>query len=105
MRLKIGKYTWTIEWVDNLFNSFGCTTFNELTIKISKNQCDALLKDTIFHELIHAYIKSYGFNREYFYEEDVVLFITQNIDSIMLLTDKVWKEMVIAERKNKNETK
>jgi hypothetical protein len=93
MKLKIGKYVWNIILVDNLFEALGNTCFKELTIRISKDQTKEMIKDTILHETIHAYIKSYGFNKEYFYEEEIVCFITQNINQITLLSNKIWRTL------------
>ena len=91
MKVKIGKYIWDIKYVNDLFNSFGNTTFSKLEININKNQSKVFLKDTIYHEIIHAYIKSYGFNKEYYHEEEMVTFITQNKEQFELLTNKVIK--------------
>lgn len=101
MKLKIGKYTWNVVLVDDLFESLGNACFKELTIKISKNQTKEMLKDTIFHETMHAYIKSYGFNKEYYCEEEIVCFVTQNIKQITLLANKIWR--VIKNEINTNE--
>ena len=61
------------------------------------------MRDTIYHEIMHAYIKSYGFNREYYYEEDLVTFITQNREQIDSLTDEVLKGLENEEKENKDE--
>ena len=75
---------------------FGNADYFNQTISInSKIKGNENIKRTITHEVIHAYLYSYGFtNKDNFELEQMIEFISHNIKNIEKLTDEVYRKLV-----------
>jgi len=81
MRFVINKRNWNVKLVaeDSKYlcveegeEVCGITSFAKATIYLNKEIDKDVMKDTIVHELTHAYLFTYGFNQfENFNEENV----------------------------------
>ena len=69
--IKIKNQTWKIEEIDsnefkntnsNAILYFGQTVYMEQTIYINKNSSDEQKRQTLIHELTHAFMHVYGFS-------------------------------------------
>lgn len=97
MKIKINNYDWNIKLVPKkeIDGDLGLCHYADLTIKIGKEQDKQLIKDTILHEIIHAFIFSYGFDKNSYTNEEITCFFTQNIPNIIKIRDDAIKEMKI----------
>lgn len=95
MKLTINNYDWEIKVVpkEEIENNLGTTYFADLTIKIRKEQELDVFEDSLFHEITHAYMFSYGFDKNSYSNEEVVCFMTQNFMNIELLTKQALREL------------
>lgn len=85
--VKINNIDWEIKLVDEIEDGWWGATNRELnTIEIKKGLSSYVTNSTILHELVHAYIESYGFfynrNRK-LNEEDLCEFIACNMKSLV----------------------
>lgn len=76
--------------IDHLPNRFGECRFDTQEIVIDDCTHKDNLYRTVMHEVSHAYIFSYGFSFKEWKEEDVVEFISCNIQNIMEYTNKIY---------------
>ena len=98
MEIKINADTWKIEALDGkdkklnpdseVFN-LGLTEYCTNTISIRKGMTASVTRSTVIHELVHAFIFSYGYHVEE--EEPMCDFFGSQGDSIMELADKIMK--------------
>lgn len=124
MKLKISTYTWDIYFIDfnkdylleeddfianNMQNGCGLTFPLTLNIYINYTLPSCLLFRTIMHELTHAYIWSYGFDKSSYTQEELCNFMeTYNVDiynNTCKIYDKVIKFLEKKEQKSKNKDK
>lgn len=94
--LFINGCRWKVGFSDEI-DCYGQTNCLYLTIEINKlligNNC--ALRNTIMHELTHAYIASYGMypnkiGELAITEEQLCCFIASNIDALIKLTSRVY---------------
>ena len=84
MKFQMNNYNWLIKLassdeVKEAFNNkdedsyyYGVTTFSKQEILINKNATEEKQKETLYHELMHAYLYCYiGDNLTKFNEEDL----------------------------------
>lgn len=78
LEIKINGRKWNIERIDNSDSELldetdcGATCYLDSKIDISSRMNDSLARDTINHELAHAFLFTYGFNQmTKFTEENV----------------------------------
>lgn len=104
-KIKIKNYTYTIEEVDNKNQEFvnkdgnlklyGQTIYTEQKIKIYKYLTKERKRETLIHELTHAfwdvYMASYHLKNK-FDEEDICCFIASYGEEIIKITDDYFKE-------------
>ncbi len=69
--------------------NLGLTEYLERTINIRKGMDDAILRQTVIHELVHASIFAYGYTVDD--EESMCDFFGAQADNIMKLTDEIVK--------------
>ena len=96
--IKINGLVWNIQIDNNMsLDYLGCTEYFNQTISInSKVKGNENIKRTITHEVIHAYLYSYGFtNKDNFELEQMIEFISHNIKNIEKLADEVYKKLKI----------
>ena len=100
MTIKINNLIWKVMFKTrgDLDGSFGLTSFRKLEIYIATDVAQDVVRTTITHEIVHAYIESHGLveNKDgmLFNEEQVADFIAMNITSINELTLKVYIEYI-----------
>ena len=87
MKIKIKGEEWKVEFVEK-FSEYeecvlGLTKDNERKIYILKNQEEKFLKDTIAHELIHAYLFECGHYLSNVESEQVAHFVGRNFEQLL----------------------
>ena len=100
MLIKINDFKWQVQFADrdnerlvlNGDKCLGVTYFDELQIFLSNDMADELCKQTIIHELTHAFIFSYGIHLHTDDEEAVCDFIGAYLLKIYDLTNKIIKK-------------
>ena len=99
MKIKIHDYEWKVELVDESDEDLengkfdGRTSYRKLRIVVNKNQCPDLIKETLIHELTHAYLGMQGrFNQKKLTTEEVCEFIGWNAESILNNAYMILKE-------------
>lgn len=98
MNIKIHDFTWEIVFVDKVEDqsddseiTCGKTYKTKLRIDISTQQKDSLVRHSIIHELVHAYIWSWGLeNSTPFNEEQIANFIETHGPDILTQADKIY---------------
>lgn len=98
MEIKINADTWKIEALDgedeklhpktDAYN-LGLTEYCTNTISIRKGMTASVTRSTVIHELVHAFIFSYGYHVKG--EEPMCDFFGSLGDSILELADKIMK--------------
>lgn len=79
MIIKINNLNWTVFFVPRKHEKLeledtqcmGVTYFSDLQIYIDESLSDELIRQTVIHELIHAFLFSYGVHIECSYDKDV----------------------------------
>lgn len=99
MKIKINGLNWTVENVQRgseklILNGnpcFGVTYYADLVIWLDKNQAKELYRQTLIHELIHAYTFSFGVHlvANEKTEESVCDFMGSHLDEIYLTANKI----------------
>lgn len=101
MLIKINDLKWQVRFADrdderlvsDNTKCLGITYFNELQIFLSNDMPDELCKQTIIHELTHAFIFSYGIHLYTDDEEAVCDFVGAYLSKIYDLTNKIIKNL------------
>lgn len=99
MIIKINGMKWNIEFLnkddDRLYYEddycLGITLFNELKIFLSNDMPCDLCKQTVIHELTHAFLFSYGIHLNTDDEESVCDFVCAYLTKIQRSTRKIMK--------------
>lgn len=104
MKVKIKNYEYTIIEVDDTDEDFmkdgklqlyGQTIFSKQTIKIYKNLSPMRKRETLIHELTHAffdvYLASYHI-KDTFDEEDICCFMGTYSEDILKIVDNYFKK-------------
>ena len=103
MKLRINRTNWNVYLVDRYEDEpgvLGKTSYIKGTIEIVRGMSSEKTKSTIIHEIVHAYLDSYGFelpNVEsvmLFSEEQLCEFIAMNGEEIMSIADRVYRNLV-----------
>lgn len=97
MLIKINDLKWQVQFADrdnerlilDDDKCLGVTYFDELQIFLSNDMPDELCKQTIIHELTHAFIFSYGIHLHSDDEEGVCDFVGTYLSKIYDLTNKI----------------
>ena len=100
MCVRINGLKWNVRFVDEddkklVFDdeeSLGVTYFSELEIFLSNRMSDELCKQTIAHELTHAFLFSYGVHLPTDNEEAFCDFVVAYLSGIYKLTNKIIKD-------------
>lgn len=104
MKIKINGLVWTVKNEDanhpDLQNSrgnpcFGVTDYTKQTITLRNDMSKELYRQTVAHELLHAYTFSFGVHlfADEETEEPVADFIGSHIDKIWEHTNKICNEL------------
>lgn len=100
----IGNATYKIFFINNDLDErlylkedesyhFGITDFKKEEIYINNNLSNNKKKQTLIHEITHAYINEYGFkSTDYFNEEQLCEFMAMQGDNILLTSTSVLEE-------------
>lgn len=101
MKIKIHNDIWKVEMVDadakkmnpdeDHYN-FGLTEYKELLISIMAGRCASVTRSTVIHELVHAFMFSYGHAVES--EEAMCDFFGVHGDEIIYFADQIMKELM-----------
>lgn len=94
--IKINDIEWQLEIDDRMSDDIcGTTEYFEPKISInSKMKGIENIKRTVMHEVIHAYLYSYGFtNKEKFELEQMIEFISHNFYSIEKLSNEAYQKL------------
>lgn len=98
MVIKINGYRWKVELVDAEIEkmhpepdsyNLGLTEYCEGVISIRKGINEIMMRSTVIHELVHAFLFSYGYQVND--EESMCNFFGSQGDRIMELTNKIMK--------------
>lgn len=99
MKIKINGLNWTVENVQrgneklqlNGNPCFGITKYMDLIIYLDAEQAKELYRQTLIHELIHAYTFSFGVHlvANEKTEEPVCDFMGSHLDEIYLTANKI----------------
>lgn len=93
--MKINNLNWSIKFDENLAETIhGQTNYECLTICIRPQCCKQNQKRTLLHEIVHAYLYSYGliFEKE-FGVETLCEFISHNFYNIKSIYETALKEL------------
>ncbi len=79
---------------DDMYNTddsytMGLTNYRRQTISIRKGLTDIAKRQTVIHELVHAFMYAFGYTVES--EEAMCNFFGSQADNIMKLTEKIMK--------------
>lgn len=98
MTIKVNGYKWKVEFVDGEIEkmhpdsdhyNLGLTEYCEGIISIRKGMSKETTRSTVIHELIHAFLFSYGYAVES--EEAMCNFFGSQADRIMKITNEIMK--------------
>lgn len=102
MKIKIHNDIWKVEMVDedakkmnpdeNHYN-FGLTEYKELLISIMTGRCASVTRSTVIHELVHAFMFSYGHTVDN--EEAMCDFFGVHGDEIISIANQIMEGVVI----------
>ena len=99
MKIKIHDHTWDVELVDSTDPDLengkcdGRCSYKKLRIVVDKDQAPDMIKETLLHELTHAYLGMQGrFNQRKLTVEEVCEFIGWNAESMLETANKILKE-------------
>ena len=104
MKIKIHKDVWKVKLTDgdkkkmtpdkNSYN-LGLTEYGKQTINIRKGLSLSVARSTVIHELVHAFLFSYGNTVEG--EEQMCDFFGVHADDILTLTDQIMERRTSAD--------
>lgn len=89
----INNLEWNIVVENSDYDYLGTTSESRLEIHIASVPNTQVIKRTITHEVVHAYLYSYGFPKKNFNEEDLCEFIANNLDGISHISNQVFDEI------------
>ena len=91
MTITINNFNWTVSFVQSFDKEkFATTHFLTQEIQVLDSLSREETRRTITHELIHAFMQSYGFGQIDEWDTEVVCdFISTYADSIVKMTDEV----------------
>jgi hypothetical protein len=102
MKIKIHNDIWKVKLVkasaekmnpDKNHINFGLTEYVEGVINIREGLNESVARSTVIHELVHAFIFSYGYTIEC--EEAMCNFFGVHADAIIELTEQIMKVVVM----------
>ena len=109
MKIKIHNDVWKVKLVDanakkmnpdpDSYN-FGLTEYKELLISIMEGRCASVTRSTVIHELVHAFMFSYGHTVEG--NEAMCDFFGVHADEIIDLTNRImgrWGDRCLQSKK------
>lgn len=96
MKTKINNHTWNIVFFERTTERYdGVTNESTMTIEINKNISPQALRHSLIHELVHAYLASFGFDNYVLQKmtiEQVCEFVAHNGDNIINDANKILGE-------------
>ena len=109
MQIKINNDLWRIKLVDGNKKKInpgkgriymGLCEYEKLTINIRKGMAASVMRSTIVHELVHAFLFSYGNRVEG--EEQMCDFFGAHGEEIVKFADRIMKEVMSNADKGRN---
>lgn len=112
--IQINKLNWTVKWSDaNTISAlaeqnkstgyaFGQIDIVYLQILLNKEIHPDLIFKTIVHELIHAYLFSYGWTKYTYDEEQICDFISSHIVDLITNANKILLDYNNQQKESKN---
>ena len=91
--VRINNLEWKVVTEPSIYTYLGSTLEGKLEIHIARVPSLQAVKRTIAHEVVHAYLYSYGFPRNKYSEEDLCEFIANNIEAILQISRQVFDEL------------
>lgn len=101
MKIKIHKDVWKVKLTDgskkkmtpdNDHYNLGLTEYSKLLINIRTGLAESVARSTVIHELVHAFLFSYGNQVEG--EEQMCDFFGVHGEEIVALADKIMKGVI-----------
>lgn len=99
-KLKINGLEWRVKFTHDREelkeDLLGLCVFTQLKIYVADDVDDAVVRTSIIHELVHAYLFSYGFTEAkdtdnlMFSEEQICDFVAMNLISILEMANKLY---------------
>lgn len=102
MEIRIHNYDWKVEYVeadaekmnpDSEKYNAGLTEYAEQVISIRKGMSWSRTRATVIHELVHAFIDSYGYTADCMTEEEMCEFFGAQGDDIICLANRIMGEV------------
>lgn len=100
IKLKINGLEWRVKFTHDKEelkeDLLGLCVFTQLKIYIADDADNAVVRTSILHELVHAYLFSYGFTKVkdsddlMFSEEQICDFVAMNLISILDMANKLY---------------
>lgn len=103
MKIKIHNYIWTVQTVQSDSEKMnpepdhylaGLTEYADQAISIREGMSRERTRTTVIHELIHAFIDSFGYTSDCMTEEEICDFFGANADDIIRLTDTIMEGVI-----------
>lgn len=100
MKIQIHNYTWTVQMIQGDSEKMnpepdcyraGLTEYAEQIISIREGMSRERTRATVIHELVHAFIDSFGYTADEMNEEEICNFFGANADEIIRLTNEIMK--------------
>lgn len=101
MKIKIGHYDWNVELVDSTDKDLedkydGRCTYGTMRIAVKNDLDPQVIKETLLHELTHAYLCMAGRYRQTKFEVDELCeFVGWYAEPMLETADKILKEWKI----------
>lgn len=102
MKIKINNIPWKVVFTDKESKRMkkdkdtfflGLCEYDKARISIRKNQTVEVMRGTVIHELVHAFLFAYGVNVTG--DEEMCNFFGAYADEIVRLTDEIMKKGVM----------
>lgn len=109
MKIKIANDLWKVKLKDGDSKkmhpskdriNLGLTEYTELVINIRKEMPLSLARSTVIHELVHAFIFSYGYEMDS--EEAMCNFFGVHANEILELTEQIMKGVIDVANNRRN---
>lgn len=99
MKITINDYEWEVMFVPEKdehlgeekkgYKNLGNTVFDKLYIAINKDVKESVQRNTLIHELVHAYVLSIGVNDCMWDEEEMCKFVGNNLITLYKLYKQI----------------
>lgn len=113
-KIQINGFCWTVKTVKGDSKKmnpepdcyiWGLTDYEKQTISIRKGMNWKRTRATITHELVHAFIDSYGYDPDTMSEESYCDFFASHARQIMYYGDQIYDDLLAEKEKEKRKRK